>query len=310
MRRAERKSQTPTPKSQGIPPAPRGGRTAAWALLLLLAACEPEPPPSPPAPPPPPQVPEPPLPPLADVAFPAWEEVEPEHHPALPAGAAEPLRWGFPEGRRFGYAFDQTVRQVTTAAQGERSGSMNGRDRNGGTFEVVGRGSGTAGVLVSIESREAFRDDKAVSVEESRQKGPSKFEAELREDGAATIKRLGEGSDAQLFFDLLLALREGSRTAEGGATVTTRIAGRRKVGRNECVRLETEMEFAGPTPGGRRLLRGRSVGYFDPAEGRFIRASAAVSASQRQNGKDKLGGWVTQSVDSRTHFRVELLRSP
>ena len=283
-------------------------RRAASALLAILVACEPEPPPPPPAPPPPPQVPEPPVPPLADVAFPAWEDVEPETHPELPAGPSAPLRWSFPEGRRFGYGFDQTVRQVTTASQGARSGSMTGRDRNGGTFEVVGRGSGLAGLLVSIESREAFRDDKAVSVEELRQKGPSKFEAELREDGGATIKRLGEGSDAQLFFDLLLALQEGTRKLEGGATVTTRIAGRRKVGRNECVRLETEIEASGEIAGGRRLMRGRAVGYFDPAEGRFIRASAAVSASQRVNGKDKQGAWVTQSVDSRTSFRVELLR--
>ena len=308
MRRGERNSQIPTPKSQGIPPTPWGGRSAACVLLLLLAACEPaRPPPAPPPPPPPPQVPEPALPPLADVAFPAWEEVEPETHPRLPAADA-PLRWSFPEGRRFGYAFDQTVRQVTTAAQGERSGSMTGRDRNGGTFEMVGRGKGVAGVLVSIESREAFRDDKAVSVEELRQKGPSKFEAELREDGGASIKKLGEGSDAALFFDLLLALREGTRTLEGGAVVTTRIAGRRKVGRHECARLETEIEMEAPTAGGRRRMRGRAVGYFDPAEGRFIRASAAVSASQRQNGKDKLGGWVTQSIDSRTSFRVELLQ--
>jgi hypothetical protein len=281
-------------------------RRAVSVLVLLLAGCEPEPPPAPPAPPAPAPLPEPPLPPLAEVAFPAWEEVDPETPPELPAAEAE-LRWGFPEGRRFGYDFDQTVRQLTVATQGGRSGSMTGRDRNGGTFEVVGRGSGTAGVLVTIENRESFRDDRAVSVEELRKQGPSRFEAELRDDGSATIKRVAAGSDAALFFDLLLSLRPGRRTLEGGAALTTRVAGRRKLGRRECVRLETEIESDGAIPGGRRLLRGRAVGYFDAADGRFARASAEVAVSQRENVKDQTGAWATRSVDSRSSFRLKLL---
>ena len=123
----------------------------------------------------------------------------------------------------------------------------------------------------------------------------------------ATLKRIGGGSDAALFFDLLLCLRPGTRTLEGGATVTTRAAGRRKVGRRECVRLESEIESAGEIPGGRRLMRGRAVGYFDPAEGRFIRASADVAVSQRENVKDPSGAWATRSVDSRGSFRIKLL---
>ncbi len=278
---------------------------SAVGLLFLLAGCgREEPPAPPPVPPPLPELPEPALPPPAELTFPAWEDVDPETPPALPEGEPAPLRWSFPEGRRFGYDFDQTTRQVTTASQGGRSGTMSGRDRNGGTFEVVGRG-GKGGVLVSIESREAFRDDQAVSIEELKKKGPTRFEVELDEDGTALIRKLDSGADARLFFDLLLALREGSRALESGVRLTTRQAGRRKVGRHECVRLETEA--AGPISGGRGELRGRAVGYFDPAEGRFVRASALVSASQRQNVKDPQGAWVTHAVDSRTSFRVQLL---
>jgi hypothetical protein len=281
-------------------------RRGASALLLLLAACEPEPPPPPPAPPPPPEVPAPPVPAPADAAFAPWEEVDPETYPALPGAPAAPLRWSFPEGRRIGYLFHQTVRQRTTAAQGERTASMSGRDRNGGSFEIVGRG-GRAGVLVTIESREAYRDDRAVPLDDLRAKGPSRFEVELAEDGAAKLKKLDGASDAQLFFDLLLAIAEGERTRDGGIRSTTRVAGRRKVGRRECVRLETEIEAAGPIPSGLRRMRGRAVGYFDPEERRFIRASAVVSASQREVLKDSTGAWATRAVDSHSAFRLELV---
>lgn len=279
-------------------------RRGASALLLLLAACDP---PAPPAPPPPaPEAPAPPVPAPAELAFPAWEEVDPQSYPALPDAPAAPLRWSFPEGRRFGYLFHQTVRQKTTAAQGARSASMSGSDRNGGSFELVGRG-GRAGVLVTVESREAFRDDRAVPVDDLRAKGPSRFEVELTEAGAAKIKRLEGASDAQLFFDVLLAIAEGARTLEGGATATTRAAGRRKVGRHECVRLETEIDAAGPIPTGLRRMRGRAVGYFDPAQGRFVRASAVVAASQREVLKDSTGAWATRALDSHSAFRLELV---
>ena len=150
------------------------------------------------------------MPPTAELELPAWEDVEEETFLELPDAPLPPLRWRFPEGRRFGYDYDQSVRQRTTATQGERSGSMSGRDRNGGGFDVRGRG-GAADVLVMIESREAFRDEKAVSVEELRQKGPTRFQVELREDGSVDLGRLDKGSDAALLFDVLLALREGSR---------------------------------------------------------------------------------------------------
>lgn len=280
-------------------------RRGVSALLLALAACGDATPPVPP--PPPPELPAPPVPAPAEVAYPAWEEVDAESFLELPEAPAVPLRWRFPEGRRFGYDFKQSIRQLTTASQGERSGSLSGRDRNGGTFEVVPREGGRAGVLVTIESREAYRGDVAIPLDDLRKKGPSRFEVELDADGTASIKRLEGASDAQLFFDLLLALREGERTLEGGGRVVTRATGRRKVGRHECIRLETELESAGPAGGGRRLLRGRALAYFDPAEGRFVRASAALAASQREVLKDDKGAWATRGVDSHSTFRVELL---
>lgn len=282
-------------------------RAAELAVLLLLAAsCGPgEPPPAPPAAPPP-APPPPPVPDLDPLDLPSWDEVDAEPCLKLAAPAPPgPLAWDFAAGRRFAYEFTQVVHQATSARQGASTASYSGRDRNRGTFEFAARG-GSAGVLVSIETREVVRDGREVPPEQLKKQPPSRFEGTLKEDGSAQVKRVGGSSDAQVFFDVLLALAEGDRALQDGRIVTTR-AGVFKVGRRDCVRLESEFQTASSEPGLRRAMRGRVISYFDPAERRFIRASAAVRGALRQGAAAEGGDPVIRTIESRTEFRVQLL---
>ena len=281
-------------------------RAAELAVLLLLAAsCGPGDPPPPPAAPPP-APPPPPVPELAPLDLPAWEEVDAEALLKLADPAAPPaLAWNFAAGRRFAYEFTQVVHQATSAEQGATKASFSGRDRNRGTFEFAGRG-GSAGVLVSIETREVVRDGREVPAEQLKKQPPSRFEGTLKEDGSAQVKRVGGSSDAQVFFDVLLALAEGERPLQDGR-ISTRRAGLYKVGRRDCVRLESEFQTASSEPGLRRAMRGRVISYFDPAEQRFIRASAAVRGALRQSAAAEQGDPVLRTIESRTEFRVQLL---
>ena len=283
----------------------RPGRSVAVALLLLAASCGPgEPPPAPPsappAPPPPPPVEE-----LAELELPPWEEADPDVFPKRPDAPPGALAWNFATGRRFAYEFSQVVHQATSARQGTQTASVSGRDRNRGTFEFAGRG-GSAGVLVSIETKEVVRDGREVSAADLKKNPPSRFEGTLKEDGSAQVKRVAGSSDAQVFFDVLLALPEGERALEDGSLVTRR-AGTFKIGARDCVRLETEFRTASAVPGLRRAMRGRVVSYFDPAERRFIRASAAVRGALRQATAVEGLEPVSRTIESRTEFRVQLL---
>lgn len=279
-------------------------------VLLLAAGCGKETPPTPPPPPPAPQEPEPELPRLADLRFPEWADVDGETHleiPALPA--AGPLRWRFEDGRRYAYQFSQTLEQVDETVVAGAAKTVRTRDRNRGAFEFVTDVERTAKAALRIHTEESVTDGKAVSREELAKRPPSAFECTVKEDGAAHVNRVSGQADAQIFFDVLLALGEGEKAMKNGR-VTTRVAGHRKVGRYECARLETEFELAPESPSGKSLMRGRTVAYFALRERCFVRAATTVSVSLRSKGKTAKGEWATRAVDSRTAFRLELVNSP
>jgi hypothetical protein len=284
----------------------------ALLALLALASCgpgeaapAPAPPPKPTAPgeggPPPPPVPE-----LAPLEAPPWEDVDPETFLKLADPEPPPaLAWDFTAGRRFAYTFTQTVHQAAHAVQGDRKSSSSGRFRNRGTFEFVGHG-GSAGVLVTIEPRELVSDGRSVDPEELKKQPPTRFEGTLKEDGTAQVKKVGGSSDPQVFFDGLLALAVGERPLKDGR-ISTRRAGTFKVGRRDCIRLESEFETASSEPGLRRATKGRVIAYFDPRERRFVRASAAVRGAVGQSAAGPGGVPVLRTIESRTEFRVALL---
>jgi hypothetical protein len=279
-------------------------------LCVFLLSCGKELPPAPPPPPKAPSAPEPELPPVADVHFPEWTEVDDEKFLELPKPAKPPLlQWDFSEGRRFGYEAVQTVTQRVEGRKGDKSGEIQARDRNRGTFEFIAGKDRTAMVLIRFHTEEAFRNDVQASREELSKSPPTKIDALAREDGTAEIKKPPGRDDYLFYFDALLAVGDGERKLKDG-WIRTRQAGFVKVERYSCVRLESEFEFAPKIPMGATLMRGRTIAYFALDERRFVRASSRVATSTRTKMQDRDGGWVVSKTDSVTSLRLKLLENP
>jgi hypothetical protein len=288
----------------------RHGRSLLALAVLLLAACGSDAPPPPPPPPPAPSGPEPELPRLAELRFPDWGDVDGEAFPEVPLPPGRgALLWNFADGRRYAYRFSQVLEQADESVVAGAAKTVRTRDRNRGAFEFVADVERTAKAALRIHTEESVSDGRAVPREELARRPPSAFECTVKEDGTARVNRVSGQADAQIFFDVLLALREGERDF-GNGRVTTRVAGARKVGPYECARLETEFELAPENASGKSLMRGRSVAYFALRERCFVRAATAVSVSLRSKGKTPKNEWATRSVDSRTTFRLELANQP
>ncbi len=280
------------------------------AVGLLAAGCGNDAPPPPAPAPASPQGPEPALPAIGPARLPEWTDVDPETPPAIPAPASTgPLRWNFSTGRRYAYQFSQILEQADEIVLPGRSRVARTRDRNRGAFEFVADFENTAKAALRIHTEESVVDGMAMTREELAKRPPSAFECTVKEDGTAQVRRVSGQADAQIFFDVLLALGEGEKAMKNGRVVT-RLAGWRKVGRYECARLETEFELAPESPSGKSLMRGRTVAYFALRERCFVRAASSISVSLRSKGKTDQGEWATRAVDSRTTFRLELLNAP
>jgi hypothetical protein len=284
-------------------------RAGAVSVLLAawLGACGPEPPPPPPPAPTPP--PEPTLPPVADLRFPDWEEADAETFLALPPAAAAATRWDFQAGRRYAYDYAQVLNQRREDVLRETSQALVLRERNRGTFEFVAGRDRSAYAYLRIETEEQVVNDLPVPKNPADPDVASIAEAVLREDAAFDIKKQRGRADMRLFFEAILRVEPGEKAFADGF-VRTRAAGRFKVERYECVRLETEFEFTARKPSEAALLRGRSVGYFAPAEGRFVRSSTSVGTSTRKNEKNQQGAWVATKIDATTTIALRLLERP
>ncbi len=269
-------------------------------LLLALAACG--------KPPPPPPEPEPELPPLGEVVPSDGVRIdETKYLEISPPPRLEPLRWDFSPGRRYGYAVTQKLSQVTVARAGDARTVARSEDRNGGYFEFVAAGDGTAMARVKIQTKESFVDGRPAPREAIERHPPTKFECRIGEDGVPTDgRKLSGASDPLIFFDALLALQEGERTS-GDGKVRTKITGYFKVERYECARLESEFEYAPKIFSGKTFLRGRSVAYFALRERRFVRAETAIAQAMRTKTRPETGPWVIQSVDLETVLRLRFM---
>ena len=284
-------------------------RQGRISLLLLVAlwSCAPDDPPAPPPPPPAARPPEPPLPALGEVRFREWSEVDDEKFLELPAPAAPgELRWNFALGNRFGYSFTESLSQRMEREAGGRKALNTGREKNTGVFEFVAGRDQTALAGSKIQTAEASMNDQPISRESMANKPASVSECIVTEDGGVESRRKEGLADSRMYFQSLFALQPGKRDLSPG-TITTRIAGYNKVGRYECVRLESEFEILTEKPSERLLLRGRVIGYFAIAERRFIRSSAAVATSSRGNALSNGGLWLTSSLDAVTRFRVRYI---
>lgn len=248
------------------------------------------------------------MPDLAEVTFRDWSEVAPEPYLELaaPPGAAA-LSWRFEEGRRFGYDYGETLTQQIHRTLGERSEEHLSREKNRGTFEFVGAKDKTALCRVKIQTSELFVDGKSVPRPPHDENPASASEAVVEPDGTPDLKKAGGRADARFYLLTLLAIRPGERPLQHGQ-VRTKINGARKVERWDCVRIESEFESTIEDARLRQVFRGRAVGYFCPAEGRFIRASAIVATSSRRLEVTKDGAaWVVTRLDAVSQSRITLL---
>jgi hypothetical protein len=244
------------------------------------------------------------------VKFPDWSEVDDERFLDLPKPAeSAPLRWNFGKGERFGYEVTQTIHQKMESRMGGKSGTLQARDRNQGTFEFTAGKDRTALVFLRFHTVESFRDGVQVPHSEIEKTPPTKIDAIAKEDGTVEIVKPPGRTDAAFFFDAFLALGDGKRPLRDG-WVQTRASGFAKVGRFECVRLESEFEFAPASDLGATLQRGRTVAWFAPRERRFVRASTLVATSTRTRARDQDGAWIVTLVDSSTLLRAKLLDTP
>jgi hypothetical protein len=281
-------------------------------VLLLLLGCSKETPV--PAPPPPKQTPpappEPALPPLSDLKLRDWAEVDEETFLKLPDPATPPVfRWDFSPGRRYGYDFAETLTQRIERVAGERKVVDHSRERNRGVFEFAAQRDRTALTLMKIQTVDAYLNDKLLLQDPEKKKQGSVSECVVGEDGRTDPVKEQGLADARMYLQSLFALKPGTGDLEPGR-ITTTAAGYYKVGRYECVRIESEFEVASEKPSLRHLLKGRVVGYFALAERKFIRASAAVASSTRANALAKENIWVTSILDAVTTYRVKFLESP
>lgn len=284
----------------------RRGR-ASLLLALLVAGCAPEDPPAPPPPPPARKPPEPPLPELGEVKHREWSEVDDETFLELPAPARPPeLHWDFSEGKRYGYSFTESLSQRMERRAGGKKALNTGREKNTGVFEFVAGRDRTALAGSKIQTQEASLNDQAIARESFANKPASVCEPIVTEEGLTESTRKQGMADARMYFNSLFAVRPGTRDLSPG-TITTRISGYNKVGRYECVRLESEFEIVTDKPSEKLLLRGRVISYFALAERKFVRASAAVATSSRGNALSAQDVWITTLLDAVTRYRVRLL---
>lgn len=287
-------------------------RAGISLLLALLLGCskEPEKPPAPPPAPPVQAPPEPPLPALAEVRFRDWNEVEDEQFLKLPDPAAAPeLKWDFTPGRRYGYDFAETLNQRIERSAGDRKAAYASREKNRGVFEFAAGRDRSALTMMKIQTVEAFINDKRVPQDPDKKNQGSVSECIVQEDGTTDPVKEKGLADARLYLQSLFSLKPGTNELTPGR-ITTKAAGWYKVGRYECVRLESEFEMATEKPSERHLLRGRVVSFFCPAERKFIRCSAGVASSTRANALAKENIWSTSLMDAVTHYRAKLLESP
>ncbi|HEY3225736.1 MAG TPA: hypothetical protein VGK61_01915 [Planctomycetota bacterium] len=266
------------------------------AALALLAGCGRKPdPPAPAGKPAPPE-----LPALADVR--ASEDFASDEFVELPPGGPAAFGWDLGQDVHHYYSCEEeSFALLTTSARGE-STKIHMRSRNDGGAEFVGGGNGRGELFYKSAPRAQWINDEAVSSEELNKIRAVVYRCLVREDGGFTESRKLSGDTNYPMLDVYFALP--GRGLEPGGKDTREIhvdagaedfkyhgrqeivhAGRRKVGRFECVKLlsKVDVDLTPPFDGHGRLV-GWIAGYFDSQARRFVRvdASLALAADLRK----------------------------
>jgi hypothetical protein len=253
------------------------------AALVALAACD-----DPPPPPPPPN-PAPAFPPLPDLK--PTEDFSSDDFMALPDAPAS-FGWDLREEASHGYAFEQESHLVVSVSGGGQSGKVASRTQWKGDAKVIG--GGARGELVFVSAPIAqWNNNQPLSSEELNKVPKTVVQYMLQEDGTfgTPVKRTGdEDPKLPLFFalpskelkpgeketrDIHLAQYENDAQYHGRQEIAH--AGRKKVGRHECVKLLSRVDLEAVPPGdGQGRMVGWIAAYFDPKERKIIRVDASL----------------------------------
>ena len=269
------------------------------AALALLAACDRTPPPAPP-----PAKATPPLPPLPEIKPP--EDFVQDGFLELPAGDAASFGWDLREGAQHKYAYGQESHLVLTVSGGKETGKVGSRTQWKGDAMVVGGGG--RGELVFVGAPIAqWNNNQPLSSEELNKIPKTVVQYMLREDGTIPSRQVRSGQEDPK-FDLFFALpakdlKPGDKDVRevhlthfmedakyhGRQEITH--AGRRKIGRHECVKLLSTVDLEAIPPGdGNGRLVGSIAAYVDPKERTFVRVDAvfviAVDVRREVNPAD------------------------
>ncbi len=260
------------------------------AVLILPAGCGRTPPPPPPpskAPPPFPALPE--LKPADDFANDGFME--------LPAGDAAAFAWDLGEKVHHNYSFEQESQLVMIATAGAESAKIVSRTQWKGGAEVIGGGSGRGEVFFLSTPIGQWNNNQQISSEELNKVQKMIFRYPLRENGAFGPPQLPTSGQEDPKLVLFFALP--SKEMKAGDKDSREVhlahvlddmkyhgrqeishAGRRKVGRHECVKLLSRVDLEAIPPGdGNGRLIGLIASYFDPKEKRFVRVDAAFAVA-------------------------------
>ena len=257
------------------------------AIAALAAGCDgaPAPPPSPSAKKPPD------FPPLPD--FKPSEDFSRDDFGELAAGEAASFGWNLREGTNHVYTFTQESHLVITASGAGQKAKVLSRTRWEGTTEVIG--GGRRGEIDFLASpRGQWIDNQAISSEDLNKIKKTIVRYQVGEDGVFASRQHLSGVEdpkLELFFalparelkpgekfvrDVHIAFLAEDSKYHGRQEIVH--AGRRKVGRHECVKLlsRVDLEVTPPADGTGRLL-GWVAGYFDPVERTFARVDASLA---------------------------------
>jgi hypothetical protein len=259
-------------------------RLVLAAAVAMLAACG-----RPAEPPPPPSIPAPPLPPLPELK--PSEDFSKDDFLPLPDAPAG-FSWDLREGVSHSYGYEQESHLIVTASGAGQSGKVASRTQWKGDAKVVGGGGRGELVFVSAPIAQ-WNNNQPLSSEELNKVPKQVVQVMVREDGVFESRTVRSGQEDPK-LDLFFALP--SRELKPGEKETKEVhlshvpedakyhgsqeiahAGRRKVGRHECVKLLSKVDLEAVPPGdGQGRMFGWIASYFDPKERRFVRVEAAL----------------------------------
>ena len=285
------------------------------AVVTMLAGCDGAPAPPPPKAKPPPELP--PLPelkPSADFAKDEFLELAP--------GEAVSFGWDLREGISSQYSYRQEARATITITAEGKKGEVALRTQWKGEGQIMGGGNGRGVLSFAATPIAQWNNDQPLTSEELQKVQPIVVTYDLREGGSFSGPRLRKGQEnpkLDLYFAIPSKdLKPGEKDKRDvhmapiaddmGYHGTQEIvhAGRRKVGRHECVKLLSKVDLeAVPTGDGHGRLFGWIAAYYDPRERKAVRIDTCLAVAFEVRREMRPADLQVESYWVVTHVEAE-----